>query len=113
MLTKEICNEENNKNYEIIPNNYTYENMLTCYIKCFMRIGSNFKLKYFFWEFINEFGIADVESEKEKEDIRKCKKIFLYFSYFFCLIGFFSRKRGNGEFFIKNYYSITNYYIKN
>lgn len=113
MLTKEICNEENNKNYEVIPKNYTYENMLTCYIKCFMRIGSNFKLKYFFWEFINEFGIADVESEKEKEDVRKCKKIFLYFSYFFCLIGFFSRKRGNGEFFIKNYYSITNYYIKN
>ena len=79
--------------------------MVICFI--------NFKWKYFFWEFINEFGIADVESEKEKEDVRKCKKIFLYFSYFFCLIGFFSRKRGNGEFFIKNYYSITNYYIKN
>ena len=109
-LQTNICNIKNNPYYEIIKKDYSVENTLCCFIKCLMRLGSCFKLKFFFWEFINELGIEDIN--KEKDDVIKMKKIFLYFSYMFCLIGFFSRKKGTGELFLKNYFNATSYYVK-
>ena len=108
-LQTNICNIKNNPCYEINKKDYSVENTLCCFIKCFMRLGSCFKLKLFFWEFINELGIEDIN--KEKDDVAKMKKIFLYFSYIFCLIGFFSRKKGAGELFLKNYFNATSYYV--
>ena len=40
-----------------------------------MRLGSNFKLKLFFWEFLNEIGLADVNDEDEQEKIKQAQKI--------------------------------------
>ena len=120
-----ICKVNEDSLMLIKEKDFSFENTLKCFIKCFMRLGSFFKLKLFFWEFLNELGVlgddkilASEEKEEIKEKLKENKKIaraqeiFLYFSYVFCLIGFFSRKKGNGEFYQKNYFSITNYFIK-
>ena len=111
-LLNEVCEIKKNKELVIKEKDLGYQNTISCFIKCFMRLGSNFKLKLFFWEFLNEIGLADVNDEDEQEKIKQAQKIFLYFCYMFSLVGFFSRKKGHGGFFLKNYYNISNYFIK-
>ena len=96
----------------ILPEDLSFKNTVLAFVKCFMRLGSNFKIKIFFAEFLDELQI---QLNKEKEQIKKIKKskyIFLYLSYWFVINGFFNKRKGNTELFTKNYYNIYKYFKK-
>ncbi len=110
----DICqiNVNQLKNTFIVPEDLSFQNAVLAFVKCFMRLGCNFKIKIFFAEFLDELQI---QFNKEKEQIKKIEKskyIFLYLSYWFVINGFFNKRKGNTELFTKHYYNISNYFKK-
>ena len=103
---------DNGKNkilIEIEPNNFDFKNILRAYFKCLMNLDSNFKLNHFFYDFLIEFKITEI-NDKNKDLVEKYKKVFLVLSYWFNLIGVFQKRKGKKQGFIKNYYSKVNYF---
>ena len=110
----DICeiNVNQLKNTFIVPEDLSFQNAVLAFVKCFMRLGCNFKIKIFFFFFLDELQI---QFNKEKEQIKKIEKskyIFLYLSYWFVINGFFNKRKGNTELFTKHYYNISNYFKK-
>ena len=95
--------------FEIKENDFDFKNILKAYFKCLMNLDSSFKLNHFFYDFLIEFKINEI-NDKNKDLVEKYKKVFLVLSYWFNLLGIFQRKKGKNKGFIKNYYSATNYF---
>ena len=74
-----------------------------------MNLDSNFKLNHFFYDFLIEFKITEI-NDKNKDLVEKYKKVFLVLSYWFNLVGVFQKRKGKKQGFIKNYYSKVNYF---
>ena len=98
--------------FEIKENDFDFKNILKAYFKCLMNLDSSFKLNHFFYDFLIEFKINEI-NDKNKDLVEKYKKVFLVLSYWFNLLGIFQRKKGKNKGFIKNYYSATNYFEDN
>ena len=77
-----------------------------------MNLDSTFKLEHFFFDFLIEFNIKEI-NEKNKDLVEKYKKVFLVLSYWFNLVGVFQRRKGRKQGFIKNYYSQVDYFDDN
>ena len=106
---------DNGKNkilLEIKKENFDFKNILRAYFKCLMNLDSYFKLDHFFYDFLIEFKITEV-NENNKDLVEKYKKVFLVLSYWFNLIGVFQKKKGKKQGFIKNYYSKVSYFEEN
>ena len=73
-----------------------------------MNLDTTFKLNNFFYDFLIEFKINEV-NDKNKNTVEKYKEVFLILSYWFNLVGVFQRKKGKKQGFIKNYYNIVSY----
>jgi len=95
--------------YEIKENDFDFKNILKAYFRCLMNLDSSFKLNHFFYDFLIEFKITEI-NDKNKDLVEKYKKVFLVLSYWFNLLGIFQRKKGKNKGFIKNYYSAANYF---
>ena len=102
-------NGKNETLFEIEPNNFDFKNILRAYFKCLMNLDSNFKLNHFFYDFLIEFKINEI-NDKNKDLVEKYKKVFLVLSYWFNLVGVFQKRKGKKQGFIKNYYSKVNYF---
>ena len=102
-------NGKNKTLFEIEPNNFDFKNILRAYFKCLMNLDSNFKLNHFFYDFLIEFKINEI-NDKNKDLVEKYKKVFLVLSYWFNLVGVFQKRKGKKQGFIKNYYSKVNYF---
>ena len=107
-----ITTSKNKSSFEIIENNFEFKNILKAYFKCLMNLDSTFKLNHFFYDFLIEFKITSID-DKNKDLVEKYKKVFLVLSYWFNLVGVFQKKKGRKQGFIKNYYSIVNYFEDN
>lgn len=94
-----------------IKEKFDFLSILMVYIDCFKKLGSTFRLKLFFIEFLSEMD-ANIEINSDNEMQKQLKTIFIYVSYAFCLIGFFSKKKGMGnDVYMKNYFAMPDYYI--
>ena len=101
---------DDEKNKALIEqNNFDFKNILRAYFKCLMNLDSNFKLNHFFYDFLIEFKITEI-NDKNKDLVEKYKKVFLVLSYWFNLVGVFQKRKGKKQGFIKNYYSKVNYF---
>ena len=100
---------KNKISLEIKENNFDFKNILKAYFKCLMNLDSSFKLNHFFYDFLIEFKITEI-NDKNKDLVEKYKKVFLVLSYWFNLVGVFQRKKGKNKGFIKNYYDASNYF---
>ena len=101
---------DDEKNKALIEqNNFEFKNILRAYFKCLMNLDSNFKLNHFFYDFLIEFKITEI-NDKNKDLVEKYKKVFLVLSYWFNLVGVFQKRKGKKQGFIKNYYSKVNYF---
>jgi hypothetical protein len=98
------------KNTIILPEDSSFQNSVLAFVKCFMRLGCNFKIKIFFAEFLDELQIQINKEKSQIKKIEKAKYIFFYLSYWFVINGFFNKRKGNNELFTKNYYNISNYF---
>ena len=103
---------KNKNSFEIQENNFEFKNILRAYFKCLMNLDSTFKLEHFFFDFLIEFNIKEI-NEKNKDLVEKYKKVFLVLSYWFNLVGVFQRRKGRKQGFIKNYYSQVDYFDDN
>ena len=101
--------EKNKFSFDIKEKDFDFKNILKAYFKCLMNLDSSFKLNHFFYDFLIEFKISEV-NEKNKDLVEKYKKVFLILSYWFNLVGVFQRKKGKNKGFIKNYYNISNFF---
>ena len=112
ILEYAIDEGKNKISWEIKENNFDFKNILKAYIKCLMNLDSTFKLNHFFYDFLIEFKITEI-NDKNKDLVERYKKAFLVLSYWFNLIGVFQKKKGKKHGFIKNYYSMINYFSDN
>ena len=101
-------NGKNKQSFDIKENNLDFKNVLKAYFKCLMNLDTTFKLNNFFYDFLIEFKINEV-NDKNKNTVEKYKEVFLILSYWFNLVGVFQRKKGKKQGFIKNYYNIVSY----
>ena len=101
-------NDKSNQLFDIKENNLDFKNVLKAYFKCLMNLDTTFKLNNFFYDFLIEFKINEV-NDKNKNTVEKYKEVFLILSYWFNLVGVFQRKKGKKQGFIKNYYNIVSY----
>ena len=108
----DICKKNTNQLIKLNINveDFNFQNTICAYIKCFMRLGSSFKIKLFFAEFLDELQIQINKEKSQIKKIEKAKYIFFYLSYWFVINGFFNKRKGNNELFTKNYYNISNYF---
>ena len=97
---------KNKQSFDIKENDLDFKNILKAYFKCLMNLDSTFKLNNFFYDFLIEFKINEV-NDKNKNTVEKYKEVFLILSYWFNLVGVFQRKKGKKQGFIKNYYNIA------
>ena len=59
-------------------------NCFKCFVKCYMRLGTYFKLKIFFIDFNEEMGgynldDTTLEGKAQKNDVDLLRKYFLYY----------------------------------
>jgi len=94
---------------DIKENSFDFKNILKAYFKCLMNLDSNFKLNNFFYDFLIEFKITEI-NDKNKDLVEEYKKLFLVLSYWFNLVGVFQKKKGKKHGFIKNYYKASRYF---
>ena len=108
------CTEsgKNKYSFDIKEKDFDFKNILRAYFKCLMNLDSNFKLNHFFYDFLVEFKITEI-NDKNKELVENYRKVFLVLSYWFNLVGVFQKKKGRKQGFIKNYYSQVNYFEDN
>ena len=57
---------KNKNSFEIQENNFEFKNILRAYFKCLMNLDSTFKLEHFFFDFLIEFNIKEI-NEKNKD----------------------------------------------
>jgi len=105
-------NGKNKYSFDIKGGDFEFKNILRAYFKCLMNLDSNFKLNHFFYDFLVEFKITEI-NDKNKELVENYRKVFLVLSYWFNLVGVFQKKKGKKQGFIKNYYSQVNYFEDN
>jgi hypothetical protein len=95
-------------NSENFNENFKFSKLLKHFMILYSQAPVEFKLKYIFAEYLNQFGL-DYEN---KEKVQKMRNHFLYFCHIFYLLGFISRKRTRNDVYIKNYFQMTNYFSK-
>ena len=101
IVEEPISNENFNENFK-------FSKLLKHFMILFSQLPNEFKLKYIFAEYLNQFCI-DYEN---KDKVQKMRNHFLYFCHIFYLLGFISRKRTRNDVYIKNYFQMTNYFSK-
>ena len=77
--------------------------------ECFAEIGSEFRLKIVFAEFLTKFESLDYEDKKKIEILQN---FFLKICHEMYLLGYISRKKTKADIFIKNYYTLPRYRMK-
>jgi len=82
--------------------------LLQQFVLLFSQAPSEFKLKILFHEFLLQLSV----DKENKDGITKIKYYFLYFCHVFYLLGLISKKRSKEEVYLKNYYQMTNYFVK-
>ena len=112
LLEYSTLDGKNRISWEIKENNFDFKNILKAYFKCLMNLDSTFKLNQFFYDFLIEFKITEI-NDKNKDLVEKYKKVFLVLSYWFNLVGVFQKKKGKKHGFIKNFYSKISYFGDN
>ena len=112
LLEYSTLDGKNRISWEIKENNFDFKNILKAYFKCLMNLDSTFKLNHFFYDFLIEFKITEI-NDKNKDLVEKYKKVFLVLSYWFNLVGVFQKKKGKKHGFIKNFYSKISYFGDN
>lgn len=94
-------------------NNLQRHQLYSAFIDSFGVLGYEFKLKYFFAEFLYMIGInmkSELDVNNNKQNINQLSLGFLKLCHEFYLLGFFYRKRGKNDIFIKNYYENKGFY---
>jgi hypothetical protein len=82
--------------------------LLEQFLVVFGNMGSEFKLKYFFVDYLSQF--MELEEIDKNKYVDQIKCYFLKMCHEFYILGLIARKRAKGDLFIKNYYQIANYY---
>ena len=100
----------NNQDMEIDPDNFwsniSYSKLFKHFIIVFGTLGLEFRLKFFFSDFLLRFKCNFEETRK----VDALRNIFFKFCHEFYLLGLISRKRPNSDIFVKNFFKMTNYY---
>jgi hypothetical protein len=91
-----------------IKNKINKVDLLEQFLIVYGNIGSEFKLKYFFIDYLLQFMELDELDNKKYLEI--IKYFFLKMCHEFYILGLISRKRAKGDMFVKNYFQIANYY---
>ena len=107
-LVKKTNEKDLEINVEDFWSNLNYSKLFKIFIHVYGSLGFEFKLKFFFTDFLVRFR-CDIRNKKETDCMRN---IFLKFCHEFYLLGLISRKRPNSEIFVKNFFKMTNYFIK-
>ncbi len=85
----------------------TFLDMMRHFMMVYGNIGVEFKLKYFYADYLQQFmELKDVKDQPKKVELIRIT--FLKLCHQFFILGLISRKRPKGDMFIKNYYKIAN-----
>jgi hypothetical protein len=95
-----------------IKNKINKFDLLEQFLIVFGSLGSEFKLKYLYADYLQQFiDLEDIETSKKYIDT--IKNFFLKMCHEFYILGLISRKKAKSDIFSKNYFQISNYYNEN
>jgi len=107
-----LIRRHNKQDMEIDPNyfwsNISYSKLFKHFIILFGALGLEFRLKFFFSDFLFKF-MCNFDDSRKVEGLRN---VFFKFCHEFYLLGLISRKRPNSDIFVKNFFKMTSYTVK-
>jgi len=107
-----LVRRQNKHDMEIDPENFwsniSYSKLFKHFIIVFGGLGLEFRLKFFFSDFLLRFKCYFEETKK----VDSLRNVFFKFCHEFYLLGLISRKRPNSDIFVKNFFRMTNYFLK-
>jgi len=107
-LVKRVHSKDLEIDIDNFWNNINYSKMFKLFIHVYANLGLEFKLKFFFSDFLLKFKF-DFQDNKKLDALRN---VFFKFCNEFYLLGLISRKRPNSDIFVKNFFKMASYFIK-
>jgi hypothetical protein len=103
-----LISEQEPINFENFKDNFNFSKLYKYFITLYAQVPSEFKLKFIFAEFLNQYAVDYNDIVK----VEAMRQVFMYFCHVFYLSGFISSKSNKHETFVKNYYQMISYYNK-
>jgi len=103
----ELVNEDTLKNYSSFKiQKLDIVKIWKSWNECFAEIGSEFRLKIVFAEFLTKF---EKDQQEDKGKLEILQNFFLKICHEMYLLGYISRKKTKADIFIKNYYTLPRF----